>query len=498
MNLPEENKKILCANEKCKFKPSKENKYCMKHQLCLFVDETIETNKKVCANYIRGCRNQLEIDYKFNKCQECLENYRIKDKEKRDNAKEKQETNQKTNQESDQQICSTCCKELPIDYFIGFKQQTTKTCKNCREQNKIQDLKRDKEHRNELARKSESKPERIEVKKEWNENNYEKVAMKTLNYRQRQIEEDQEEYMKRNAENAKNWRENNPEKVAENNENKKLNKNLQYNVYTRCANDKNLEFTLSIEDFEKRIVEPCYYCGIIQDKGFNGIDRKDQTTGYILENCVSCCQMCNYMKGSLSDEVFIKRVEHILTNNKIIEGNLYPDCFGEHRNTYRDYKYSAIRKQLDFMITEEEYNLITNKDCYICGKEGSNTHKNGIDRFDSDIGYILENARPCCGECNFMKKKYNYNDVFGKFILIYKKHQEIRLIENVGIQNINDVLLNKIMVKCNKKSKEEMKENAILRKQKQREQLKQKYSDEEYKKKKAEEIAKCRKERNEK
>ena len=84
MNLPEENKKILCANEKCKFKPSKENKYCMKHQLCLFVDETIETNKKVCANYIRGCRNQLEIDYKFNKCQECLENYRIKDKEKRD------------------------------------------------------------------------------------------------------------------------------------------------------------------------------------------------------------------------------------------------------------------------------------------------------------------------------------------------------------------------------------------------------------------------------
>ena len=103
MNLPEENKKILCANEKCKFKPSKENKYCMKHQLCLFVDETIETNKKVCANYIRGCRNQLEIDYKFNKCQECLENYRIKDKEKRDNAKEKQETNQKTNQKTNQE-----------------------------------------------------------------------------------------------------------------------------------------------------------------------------------------------------------------------------------------------------------------------------------------------------------------------------------------------------------------------------------------------------------
>jgi hypothetical protein len=48
------------------------------------------------------------------------------------------------------------------------------------------------------------------------------------------------------------------------------------------------------------------------------------------------------------------------------------------------------------------------------------------------------------------------------------------------------------LVKTNKKTKEEVTENARLRKQKQREALKDKYSDEEYKKMRAAEIAKNR------
>ena len=40
--------------------------------------------------------------------------------------------------------------------------------------------------------------------------------MKSMNYRQRQIETDVEEYLNKNAENAKQWMENNPEKNKEN------------------------------------------------------------------------------------------------------------------------------------------------------------------------------------------------------------------------------------------------------------------------------------------
>lgn len=33
---------------------------------------------------------------------------------------------------------------------------------------------------------------------------------------------------------------------------------------------------------------------------------------------------------------------------------------------------------------------------------------NGIDRIDSNIGYVIENSIPCCTECNFMKSDMNF------------------------------------------------------------------------------------------
>ena len=35
------------------------------------IERIKDAGKKKCANYIRGCRAQLETDYKFSKCQEC-------------------------------------------------------------------------------------------------------------------------------------------------------------------------------------------------------------------------------------------------------------------------------------------------------------------------------------------------------------------------------------------------------------------------------------------
>ena len=37
---------VLCSKDGCKFKKSEENKYCMKHQLEIFVDEVKKENKK--------------------------------------------------------------------------------------------------------------------------------------------------------------------------------------------------------------------------------------------------------------------------------------------------------------------------------------------------------------------------------------------------------------------------------------------------------------------
>ena len=42
-----------------------------------------------------------------------------------------------------------------------------------------------------------------------------------------------------------------------------------------------------------------------------GIDRKDSSKGYTLENCVSCCDICNRMKMQMSENTFLNRIEQI-------------------------------------------------------------------------------------------------------------------------------------------------------------------------------------------
>ena len=480
---------VLCANDKCVFKRSEENKYCQKHQICIFVDETVAMDKNVCKNYVRGCRSQLDLDYQYIRCQSCLEKEREQERNRRANTKNNKNTDT-------HQTCSTCCQELENSLFVGVNGGNTKTCKNCRERNRIQDQNRDKEHRNELDRIASKKPERKEVKQQWNENNYEKVAMKSMNYRQRQIETDVEGYLNKNSENAKQWRENNPEKVQNNNQNKINNINLQYGVYSRCAGDKNLDFEISQEEFNKIVKEPCHYCNIIQERGFNGIDRLDSNAGYVLDNCVSCCKTCNFMKCSLPVDVFLKRIEHILTYNNKINGRYFHEEFCDtDAASYNTYKTRANNKSLPFELKKDEYDGIVNSQCYLCGRKSYEKHKNGIDRIDNNLGDIMSKVKSCCGSCNYVKKDMELTELFNKMTEIFLKCK-IK-VETATIVNKTCKPSKNIVKNTNKKTPEEIRENARIRKQQQRERLKEKYGDDEYKKKHAQEISDYRKSKKE-
>lgn len=458
---------VLCAHEDCKFKKSKENKYCGKHQLDIFTDATEELGLKCCKNVTRGCRSQLPKDGKSS-CEPCLEKCREIDHEKRGTI---------VITETEKQ-CSNCCKMCPLDHFNGVHGDT-KTCQDCRDYFKKMDEKRDKEHVNELARKNEKKPERREVKEKWKEENYEKVALADLNYKARQIENDQEGYLKRQAENAKNWRDANPEKVKKMNKQRVESIDIHLSVYKTSARTKGLVFEIE-EEFNTIVTSPCYYCGIIQEKGFNGIDRLDFTKGYIRENTVPCCEVCNFMKGNVSPNTFIHHVEHILTHLGIVSGRMF-----ESKNTkkvlFTDYKKRAEKKKLDFTLTEETFAQEIMKDCYLCGKQNTEKHRNGLDRFDNAKGYVLENVRTCCGNCNYLKRDYSYESVVEKCKRIYEnKPAEVEITPVVRV----------------KKTKEQIAEESRIRKQKSREKKKATVGEEEYRKIRAKEIADGRKKRN--
>jgi hypothetical protein len=463
---------MSCIKEGCK-EPKTENAYCKKHKVNFLIEEGVKRGERVCANVIRGCRVVNDLTYSKTRCEPCLEKDRARDKARRTT---KEEVDEGMKQ------CNTCSKIFPLDQFVG-KVGETKTCFECREQNKRADAKRDMDHTRELARANEKKPERKAVKQAWKKENHEKVATGWMERRKREIQKDVGAYLKRNAVNAKNWRAANPEKVQQNYLNKKNSITSNYKTYQMSASEKRLDFTFSIEEYEQLVRLSCYYCGIIEERGFNGIDRLNSTEPYIQTNCVSCCTMCNMLKGSSGPNVFVRRVEHVLTNLKIIQGQSYHDHFLDFKGCpYSEYKTRAERKELPFEISQETFQHYKDLPCYLCGKEVSDTHSNGIDRFDNTKGYTLDNIRSCCGICNYMKKSYEYDEVIKKFCLICNYQQECPVAPSAYEEE------KRTIVKGNKMTSEEKQARDAIRKEVSRKALVERYSDE-FIKEKAKEIA---------
>ena len=490
---------VLCKKDGCNNKRSSDHAYCLKHDICHLIEEVEAKNMRLCANYLRGCRTELDLEHPKKRCEACLAKDREKDQKRRQGAQESNIQVDISEAVVTEKPCTVCCKVLPMEMYQGEKKESiTKMCRSCRDICKRNDANRDKEHRNKVAREAERKPERIAVKQAWKEENYEKVAETWQKSRHKRMEKmGLENYLIREAEQQKAWRDKNPDKVTAINKDKKQNLRLQYDVYKRSAGNKNLEFALSLDEFKDIVAKHCYYCGDIQERGFNGIDRIDQRDGYCLTNCVSSCQMCNYIKNTMNTNVFLKRVEHIVTfHGNDPEGRLFPETFGNHVHVqYTSYMHRAKAKKLPFEITRSEFDSLTTQPCYLCGKTSTDSHINGIDRFDNTIGYLYDNCRPCCGECNYMKKNYPYNIWLDKLKQINDKRKHTiqttkepeTLLDGI-IERHDFIMLNP----TNKKSREEMVEIANIRKQEKRKQLKEKYSNKEYIKMHANEIAELR------
>ena len=92
-----------------------------------------------------------------------------------------------------------------------------------------------------------------------------------------------------------------------------------------------------------------------------------------------------------------------------------PENEGAKRDIFYTYKKNAENRKYSFELTREEVDKITQQTCYYCGTPPSRKYRqdrnhrsknyvyNGIDRFDNNLGYTLENSRPCCRTCNQAK-----------------------------------------------------------------------------------------------
>lgn len=95
--------------------------------------------------------------------------------------------------------------------------------------------------------------------------------------------------------------------------------------YYNGAKQRNLEFKLNEEQFKEFTTKDCFYCGrepynirYNQSKSegylYTGIDRIDSSKGYIENNIVPCCTICNKMKSNIKSEDFLNTVKLINKN----------------------------------------------------------------------------------------------------------------------------------------------------------------------------------------
>lgn len=343
------------------------------------------------------------------------------------NQKAREENNCEDNFTVYYQICSNqkCSDICKIEEFVGHLGKNVTRCSKCREVDKIADDKRMGRDR----KVDDQKPERIVKKLQWNEKNHEKVLDYSRDHRTKKRDEmGDEEYRKQNAENHQDY----------------MDRNIDQKIkrYIDRAERDELEWKLFEDDCKILFESSCFYCD--QTKKSCGIDRKVNSIGYIKNNCVSSCSMCNNLKGDLeNDVIFINMIRHIMSQMGLMKDEYYYENYDlfecQNYTKYWHYISRAHKNNIIFEMTKEDYKQIIGMNCYICNKKGML----GVDRIDNNKGYILGNVAPCCKTCNYLKYTYNIYDIYRKSyeIVLNKYNGEIIIVDNNTIKEKVDLLL---------------------------------------------------------
>lgn len=97
---------------------------------------------------------------------------------------------------------------------------------------------------------------------------------------------------------------------------------VAYNILKGTCKRLHRNFSLTYDEFLYLIGKDCFYCGsdtkslVYKSKNGRefyrmGIDRVDSSKGYIMENCVPCCKICNAAKMDMSIEEFYLWIEKV-------------------------------------------------------------------------------------------------------------------------------------------------------------------------------------------
>jgi D-glycero-beta-D-manno-heptose 1-phosphate adenylyltransferase len=111
--------------------------------------------------------------------------------------------------------------------------------------------------------------------------------------------------------------------------------------------------------------------------------------------------------GCLGKEILLKAQDATRERNNLA----FAKGSAAQNSIFNWYVQNAKKRGLEFNISREEFLESIKKKCSYCGCEPSqlyikNSHRivyNGLDRIDSNKGYISNNITTCCSQCNIAK-----------------------------------------------------------------------------------------------
>lgn len=114
--------------------------------------------------------------------------------------------------------------------------------------------------------------------------------------------------------------------------------NKLYSVYKSSAKRRGYSFELDKKQFKELTQQKCHYCNEVPKQKsqccnnkspykqetwehstfiYNGIDRKDNSLGYVVTNVVPCCKECNAAKSDTSYQQFLYWINLIYQNRVV-------------------------------------------------------------------------------------------------------------------------------------------------------------------------------------
>lgn len=394
-----------CVINNCRCKPL-ENKYCSKHQRRYQYDEGIKSGKHWCRFFFRGCSNEISVGIKT--CEDCLtkkftDKVLCAHKGCKFHVKEgfcgKHERDRYRIEEKEKGIrycdisrgCFTLCKEGMASCDSCLEKERTKEHTRFIERSKLHESVKKANLSNTQICVGCGK-DYIRFKTKYNHES--KRCPSCAECQQKQDD--------KRKDRIRNYKE----------------ENLKYPLtyfkeYNKNALIRDISFYLTFEQFNTLIQKPCHYCTHFIETEANGIDRVNNSLGYTVDNCVSCCWHCNRMKSFYHPVFFVEKCR-ILSTTKKAGLDFYERWMLYYsrtcNNSYAGYKHTAItRRNFTFDITKEQWDKLTRSPCYLCGYQ--QIEGIGLDRIDNEERfYNLDNCKPCCGSCNSMKHDLPYDE----------------------------------------------------------------------------------------